>query len=108
MREFETELRNAFRAPMDRPPGRDVVAELEDRLRFYDRLRVAAVAGGGFAGVSVLAGALSAAHAGEALPDLLRMAGAAGTALAMHPTLMVAIGGVFFLTAMARVVARDL
>lgn len=108
MTEFETELRNAFRAPMTRPAGRDVAAAVADRLRLYDRLRVGAVIGGTFAGVAVMAGALTAAHAAEALPDLLRTLGQAASTLAMHPTVVVAIGGVFFLAAMARVVARDL
>jgi hypothetical protein len=108
MNEFDVQLRNAFRAPMDRPRGRDIAAAVEDRLRLYDRLRVLAVVGGSFAGLSVLAGALAAAHAAEALPELLRMVGEAATALAMHPIIVVAIGGAFFLAAMARVVARDL
>jgi hypothetical protein len=108
MTEFETELRNAFRAPMARAPSRDVAAAAVDRLRLYDRLRVGAVVGGAFAGVAVMAGALAAAHVAEALPDLLRMAGQAGSALAMHPAAIVAVGGVFFLAAMARVAARDL
>lgn len=108
MREFETELRNAFRAPMDRPAGRDVAVEVEARLRLYDRLRVLAVIGGAFAGLSVLAGALAAAHATEALAGLLRAVAPAATALVMHPTAVVALGGAFFLAAMARVAARDL
>lgn len=108
MTEFETELRNAFRAPMARAPGRDVAAAVAERLRLYDRLRVGAVVGGTIAGIAVMMGALTAAHAAEALPDLLRVAGQAASALAMHPIVIVAIGGVFFLAATARVVARDL
>jgi hypothetical protein len=112
MDEFESQLANAFRAPMDRPAGADVAASVEARLRLHDRLRLAAVVGGGFAGLSVCAGALSAAHALDALPGLLRLAGSEAAALlprlATDPLVLGILGVALLAAVMARVAARDL
>ena len=112
MDEFEAQLANAFRAPMDRPPGPDVAAAVEARLRLHDRLRVGAVIAGGLTGLLVFAAALSAAHALDALPGLLRQGVAEAAALlprlAGDPIVLMVLGAGLLAAAMARVASRDL
>jgi hypothetical protein len=112
MREFEADLEDAFRAPMRRPPGPDVAALVEARLKQRDRLRVAAVLGGTFAGASILAAALSAVRAMEALRPLVQETGAeAARALPEilgDPATLILLGAALLAAAMARVAVRDL
>ena len=112
MDDFDADLANAFRTPMVRPAGPDLGAVVEARLRLHDRLRVAAVMGGTFTGLSVFAAALSAVRARDALQPLLNETGAEVArvlpAIVGDPATLILLGAALLAAAMARVAVRDL